>query len=140
MTDVFLPPISTLMIVDDNSFDQMMYKRIVSKSNRVITLLQYTDPVAALEHLMDPQQTRPDLILLDINMPRMNGFEFLEVATARIGSDLCPIIVMLTTSLHPADEARARSFAIVRDFLNKPLTMAMLTDLVSLVKAHRDAA
>lgn len=132
--------IDALMIIDDNSFDQMMYKRIVEKSGRVRELIQYVEAEKALEHLLDGTREQPDLILLDINMPRMNGFEFLEAATARIGADLCPIIVMLTTSLHPGDEARARSFDVVHDFMNKPLTQAMLQTLGMLVAPGDTAA
>ena len=132
--------IGTLMIIDDNSFDQMMYKRIVSRSDQVWSLIQFTDAQAALEHLSDIAQPKPDLILLDINMPRMDGFEFLDAATTRFGAALCPIIVMLTTSLHPSDERRARSFDVVREFLNKPLTQEHLVILGSLVQQDRNTA
>ena len=126
MTHISDRPIGTLMIVDDSSFDQMVYERIVARSNVVETLLQFTDPIKGLAYLKDGWMPKPDLILLDVNMPGLNGFEFLEHATEEVGPGLCPVIIMLTTSLNPSDEERARSFAIVKDFLNKPLTDELL--------------
>jgi CheY-like chemotaxis protein len=125
--------IPTLMLIDDSSFDQMVYKRIAAKSGVVGTLLQFLDATEALAYLSDPANKQPDLILLDINMPQMDGFEFLEAATERFGIKLCPIVVMLTTSLNPKDEDRAKRFEVVRDFLNKPLTHEQLHELSRLV-------
>tara|TARA_R110002124_G_scaffold236381_1_gene401640 strand:- start:314 stop:736 length:423 start_codon:yes stop_codon:yes gene_type:complete len=132
--------VGTLMIIDDNSIDQMVYKRIVSRSEQPWSLVQFTDAETALEHLSDPSEPDPDLILLDINMPRMDGFEFLDAATTQLGAALCPIVVMLTTSLDRRDEQRARSFSVVRDFLNKPLTQDQLKRLASMVQHSKNAA
>lgn len=137
MKDAPNGPIDTLMLIDDSSFDQMIYRRISDKSGLVRNLIQFLDATEALAHLADPANTWPDLILLDINMPQMDGFEFLEAATEKFGVDLCPIVVMLTTSLNPKDEQRAKSYDVVRDFLNKPLTHDQLHALCSLVRDPR---
>lgn len=124
--------IASLMLVDDNEFDQMMYKRIVDRSGLVENLLQFTDPQKALDCLFDPAVEMPSLVLLDINMPKIDGFEFLEIVTSDLAERMCPVIVMLTTSLDPRDEERARRHDVVRDFHNKPLTEALLESLASL--------
>lgn len=134
MSDKEIYQINTLMLIDDNDIDQMIYKRIATKSGLVRNLIQFVDATEALHHLSDPATMPPDLILLDINMPRMDGFEFLEAASERFGTSLCPVIVMLTTSLNPKDEKRAKSYAMVRDFLNKPLTYDQLKDLAALLQ------
>ena len=126
-------PIDVLMLIDDSSFDQMVYRRICDKSGLVRKLVQFVDATEALEYLSDPASEKPNLILLDINMPKMDGFEFLQAATERFGVALCPIVVMLTTSLNPKDEERAKSFEVVQEFLNKPLTHHQIKSLCQLV-------
>lgn len=64
----------------------------------------------------------PQLILLDINMPVMNGFEFLDAyAQLELSQKQSVVIIMLTTSLHPRDVERIRE-APIQGFLSKPLT------------------
>lgn len=118
--------IEQIMLIDDNTFDQQMYARIINRSDLVNSLLQFTDAKEAADYLMTPDVPMPSIVLLDVNMPGMDGFEFLDVVTTALGDAMCPVIVMLTTSLNPSDERRARQFDAVRDFLNKPLTQSLL--------------
>ena len=133
MTETPPPKIGTIMVVDDNQIDQMMYKRIIDRSGLVGHTLSFPLAEDALEYLKSDALPQPDLILLDINMPRMDGFEFLEAATAQLGPNFCTVVVMLTTSLDPRDEQRAKQIAAVKRFLNKPLTEALLEDIATLV-------
>ncbi|MEO0913123.1 MAG: response regulator [Pseudomonadota bacterium] len=122
--------INRLMLIDDNAIDQKMYQRIIARSGRVDEVVTCLSAMEALEYLADPKHPRIDVILLDINMPRVDGFQFLEEATARFGNDFAKlVVVMLTTSLDPRDAERARSFPVVRDFLNKPLTAEHLDQI-----------
>ena len=134
MTEARAFPIQTLMLIDDSEIDQMIYLRIAKKSGLVGDMVQFLDATEALRYLEQGDQSKPDLILLDINMPGMDGFEFLREATKLLGASLCPIVVMLTTSLNPEDEVRARAFDVVKDFLNKPLTADQLASLSQLVR------
>lgn len=135
MTQITDKYIQTLMLIDDSDIDQMIYRRIINKSNMVGELVQFTEAPDALTFLQEPTTKKPDLILLDINMPGMDGFEFLEAATDKLDVLNCPVIVMLTTSLNPKDEERARSYDLVHDFLNKPLTVDHLRSLGELLNA-----
>ncbi|WP_425073402.1 response regulator [Sagittula sp. S175] len=110
-------------LIDDSEIDQRLYRRIISRAGVIWEVEMFTFADEALARLKaDPGQTI-DLIFLDINMPRMNGFEFLEAATAELGTAFAKVVVaMLTTSLDPADHERARTFSMVKDFITKPLT------------------
>ncbi|QHQ37126.1 response regulator [Algicella marina] len=122
--------INRLMLIDDNAIDQKMYQRIIARSGRVEEVVTCLSAMEALDYLDDPQHPKIDVILLDINMPRVNGFQFLEEATVRFGTAFTRlVVVMLTTSLDPRDAERARSYSVVRDFLNKPLSTEHLDQI-----------
>lgn len=122
------------MLIDDEEFDQRQYLRVLQRSGLVETVLQYTYAEDALAHLVAHPELEVDVIFLDINMPRMNGFEFLEEATEKLGADFVKtVVVMLTTSLNPNDRTRAENFDVVRDFINKPLTLAHVERIAEMV-------
>lgn len=129
-----MPPISTVLLIDDESFDQMLYKRVIARSGLVGEAISFYYADEALAYLRAPSRKEIDVIFLDINMPRMNGFEFLDAATAALGPDFAKVVVvMLTTSLERRDRDRAMSYPMVRRFINKPLTVAHLTDIAALL-------
>ncbi|MEM6638572.1 MAG: response regulator [Pseudomonadota bacterium] len=128
-------PISKLMIVDDNDVDQLVYRRMIEQSERVDEILSFHYASDALDYLKAHNGEGVDVILLDINMPRMNGFEFLDAATELFGNDFTIVIVMLTSSINPKDSKRARTYPVVRDYLGKPLTDDHLERIVELLQS-----
>lgn len=125
--------IKRLMMIDDNEIDQMMYRRVIKRSGMVDEVVGFLWASEALEYLMDPASPPVDLILLDVNMPRMDGFEFLQAASDAVGPDFAPVVVMLTTSLNPQDYDRAMKYDAVREFLHKPLCLEHITHLATLL-------
>ena len=127
--------IPTIMLIDDEAFDQKMYQRVIMRSGLVGKTLSFLYADEALAFLKQPGREPVDVILLDINKPRMNGFEFLSAATTHFGDSLARIVVvMLTTSLEPADQEKARGFSVVRAFITKPLTTRHLDDIAELLE------
>ena len=130
--------IDTVMLIDDERIDRMMYRRVIDRSGLVGQLVTFSYADEALEYLRSRDRPRIDVIFLDINMPRMTGFEFLEAATREFGAAFADlVVVMLTTSLDPRDVARARTIASVRDFVNKPLTQQHLVRAAELLRDMR---
>lgn len=126
------------LLIDDTDIDQKLYQRVIKRSGLVEEVVPFLYADEALEFLKSKTSEKPDLILLDINMPRMNGFEFLEAAANELGDMFAyVVIVMLTTSLNPTDRARATRFEIVRDFINKPLTVDQVRHASELVNQAR---
>lgn len=125
--------IEKIMLVDDNPIDQQIYKRCLQRSGLFEDVVCCGNGVEAMARLTDPEEDHPDLILLDLNMPVMNGFEFLDVLPRSLGSICPPVVVMLTTSLTQRDMARVQQHDFVRDFLPKPLTQAHLDRLVRMM-------
>lgn len=133
--------IKNVMLIDDEEIDQKQYRRVLKRSGLVENIVSFSYADKALEYLKaNPEQTF-DVILLDINMPRMNGFEFLERVTQELGPAFAhAVIIMLTTSLNPGDRERALQFDVVRDFINKPLEVEDVARAVAVLAEVRDRA
>lgn len=122
--------LNLVLLVDDNEDDNFFHRRAIEKANAVESIDICVDGSDALDYLQNlgKYQTRghkyprPDLIFLDINMPRTNGWEFLD-QYAKLDERFIggPIVVMLTTSLNPVDRVRAGGSKLVREFMTKPL-------------------
>ncbi|MBO9584512.1 MAG: response regulator [Flavobacterium sp.] len=115
-----------ILVVDDNPTDRFIAKKMIEKCNFAQEVILTESAYQALEHLKeleDEPNSLPEFIFLDINMPGMNGYEFLEQYSKF--SDAVKSkskILMLTTSLHPDDIKRAESNPLVARFINKPIS------------------
>ena len=122
------------MLVDDNSDDNFFHERIIKKSEAADLVVAKQTGQDALDYLKSEKATEdlhPDLIFLDINMPGMNGWEFLEEyekLDEKFKSRA--IVVMLTTSANPDDKLKAKAMNVASDFKIKPLTEEMLQEII----------
>lgn len=125
-----------VMVIDDNPVDRYVAERIFKKHAFAEEIICVESARKGLEYLIslkDVPDQLPHLIFLDIMMPEMNGFEFLEAykALPETIRKHC-IIMMLTTSIHTDDHEKASENPYVNRFLNKPLNGRMLKDLEDL--------
>lgn len=131
-------PISRMAIIDDAEFDQMLYARIIGRTGLVGETLSFYCAEDALEYFEGPTAAPVDVILLDINMPGMSGFDFLDHITTTHAENYADIvIVMLTTSLDPSDMARASQYDLVKDYINKPLEAEHVSQISDLLAKTR---
>ena len=127
--------IKTVITIDDDAVDQILYQRIIKRSGIIENVISFQMAEDALAYLKSEDREDIDVIFLDINMPRMNGFEFLEQATKELGDQFSKLVViMLTTSLDPKDEERAKSFDVVKAYINKPMSQENLESVANLVQ------
>ena len=122
--------LNCILLIDDDEPTNFLNKMTLEQSGctRLIRIAQSGQE--ALEYLQNATP-RPDLIFLDINMPAMDGWEFLEKyrrLPAVRKADI--ILIMLTTSLNPDDEARTKAIPEVAGFENKPLSQGQLDNLL----------
>jgi len=128
-------PLSCVMLVDDNHSDNFFNEREIKKHNPATTVIFKYSGSEALEYLRSTETIEnilPDLIFLDINMPGMNGWEFLDeyhLLNKNIQNKV--IVIMLTTSDNPDDEAKAKNWDFISDFKTKPLTKEIMEDIVN---------
>lgn len=87
-----------ILLVEDDSIDAMMVKRALEELKVTNELIHKQNGEEALNYLNDNSQTRPSIILLDLNMPRMGGLEFLEIVKSDSQLKSIPIIVLSTSS------------------------------------------
>ncbi len=125
-----MTPLTTVLLIDDNDDDNYFHERVLRRSGLVDHILAYEGAQQALDYLLGPDCTKVDAILLDINMPCMNGFEFLDAYTqSAVGQAQIPVLLMITTALNPGDQARAKMFPVVQGCLRKPLDMDKLIEV-----------
>lgn len=126
--------LSCILLVDDDQTNNFLNQRLLKRLDVTETLLVALNGQEALDllqahcHRVSPDC--PALILLDLKMPVMDGFAFLEAYEALpLAQKHAIVIVLLSTSLHPQDVERVQQFPIA-SFLNKPLTEAKINQLL----------
>ena len=122
--------LSCILLVDDDYEDNVFHKLIISRMNITESIEEVNDGIEALDYLKK-SKTPPELIFLDINMPRMNGWEFLE-EYKDLGAEqkAKTIIMMLSTSSNPDEIKKAREIAEVSGFKTKPLSKEMMVEIL----------
>lgn len=120
--------IPTLLLVEDNPADAMLLETALNEVSAGCRLHVAIDGEQAVQYLLhDKPVNRPDLILLDLNLPRMHGHEVLRLIKTNNDLHTIPVVV-LTSSLAPSDIARAYSSG-ANSYIQKPQDIDTTYDL-----------
>ena len=131
-------PCKLIMLIDDSSIDNFVNQRVVLRYGFSENVIAFTKTRQGLQYLLKIntdtcEEEIPSFIFLDLNMPEIDGFEFL--AAFSLLSDLIKNkmkIVVLTSSINPADVEVCKKYPSVLTFLHKPLVKSNL-DAVELM-------
>jgi CheY-like chemotaxis protein len=126
----------SVMLIDDNEIDNLINQKMIESAEIAQHIYTHTGAKSAIEFLRNLEkldladQVLPDIIFLDIDMPLMDGFQFLdEFEKLSIATKKKCRIVMLTSSINPQDFNRSKKYLNVKLYLNKPLTYESIVGL-----------
>ncbi len=126
--------IKSVLLVDDDPTINFVHKLFLTEwgiTDQIYTAANGQEALDFLERSEDFGQQPPSMILLDINMPVMNGFEFLEAYKDLQESKKASVIMaMLTTSIHDKDQEKASQFIHLDSYMSKPLDKDQLMKVI----------
>ncbi|MEJ2884554.1 response regulator [Pedobacter sp. GR22-6] len=131
MTDSII----NLLVIDDDDINIFIIKKIVEKTGYAVNMVSRGNGQIAADYLRGvPEDSAdfPHLILVDINMPILNGWEFLE-AYEKLGIQKDPHMYMLSSSVYENDIEKAKTYKSIKGFISKPLTIERLSELLRLI-------
>lgn len=126
---------SRVLIIDDDPIHQRIVQIMIAKHHIYDDYISFTEAEKALEFLnqqADHKELLPDVILLDLNMPVVDGWDFLEAFEKIAGNLKKEIrIFIVTSSVDEKDKQKSHDFTMVKGFISKPLSTEMIRDTLN---------
>lgn len=128
-------------LIDDDEVYQYLSKKIIQSTNTVETLIQFEDAEQTMRFIIENKSNSdklPDLILLDINMPYMDGWQMIEELRPHLPEIQKKMMIMLcSSSNNPSDLVKAKNYPEVDSYIIKPLTESRYQDALKQYYAWR---
>jgi CheY-like chemotaxis protein len=126
----------TTYIIDDDKLSIKLMSMLISKNKFCEEIISFNNSQAALNELTkncNDSASLPDVILLDLNMPLLDGWQFLdEFGQLPIKKEISIFIV--TSSIDPSDIDMVKKYAIVKNYIMKPITAQKLKEASKLIE------
>ncbi len=116
---------NSVILVDDQPITNFITKKLLQIEGITIPISDFTNPAKALEMLLQ-QKGEDDMVILDLNMPEMSGWDFMD---RLIENQYTPRIVILTSSTSDLDREKALDYSFVKDYIIKPLNQNKISEL-----------
>lgn len=124
-----------IMCIDDDPITLMLFKKVVQRASfakEIMNALNGQEAITLINTINDSpnQENKPQLIFLDLNMPVMGGWEFIDLFNVSNYYNLNNTkVIILTSTIDPEDIKKSKSYPNVIEFLPKPITVEMLDNL-----------
>lgn len=120
-------------IIDDSAHTLYLHRHFLNAYTFFENLLEYQDANKALDHLLQDNSNNQNLVLLDLNMPIMSGWEFVDKVFASLKSEQLDniIIIVVSTFFNPKDISRAEAHPFIHSVMEKPFLTQDIDELIN---------
>ena len=125
-----------IMCIDDDPITLMLFKKVVQKASfakEIIYNYNGQEAITFIDNIKN-EDTKPELLFLDLNMPVMGGWEFLDLFNnSNYYHSNKTKVIILTSTIDPEDIKKSKTYPNVIEFLSKPITVEMLDYLKTII-------
>lgn len=121
-----------IILLDDNDATNYIHKKIIKESQRVANCISFEDGSVLLDYFKSEETRIPELLYVDVNMPIMDAWEFLN-EFEKIRNDRLKdiVIILLSTSLSPSDHELAKNIPLISEIQIKPLSLDVIKNTIN---------